>query len=254
LGPGLGAVPRVFATAAAVVGLGLGTPECVAGLVEARATGAGDALGAALARTAAGAIVGAALGTTAAALARIVGAAVGTGGLGERRAVATADGAGEGAAVGGVLSATASGAAVGTLIGAAGNSVLGATSYTFCVGWGLGCGRCCGIARGFGGAVGASRASSCRFCGRRCVCGCASAAWRTGAIRGTWVTGGAACVAEGARTGTAGVLRSTVTTVPPSTFSVAPSCDELAMTLTSKIANSACKMSDATVLPASRSR
>lgn len=125
LGPGLDAVPCVLAIAAAWVGLGLGTPACVAGGADERAAGAGATLGAALARTAAGALVGIGLGAAGAGVARAVGAAVGAGGRGERTAVATAVGAGEGAALGGVFSATAIGATVGTLIGAAGSSALG---------------------------------------------------------------------------------------------------------------------------------
>lgn len=123
LGPGLGAVPRALDTAATAVALGLGTPDRGAGATEARAAGAGEALGSALARSATGAALGATLATGAGVAS--LGAAVGTGGLGERTAVATAVGAGDGALLGAALSATATGATVGTLTGAAGTSVRG---------------------------------------------------------------------------------------------------------------------------------
>jgi len=125
-GPGLGAVPRAFDTAVTAVALGLGTPERGAGATDARAAGAGDALGSALARRATGAALGATL-ATGAGVAVNLGAAVGAGGLG-RSAVATAVGAGEGAVLGAALTATATGATVGTLTGAAGTSVRGWTS------------------------------------------------------------------------------------------------------------------------------
>lgn len=113
LGPGLGAVPG--ARAAANVGLGLGTP--------------GEAVGAALARTAIAAAVGAALGTTGPGVAGFaLGDAVGAGGLGEGRALGAEVGAGDGAAVASGLIATATGATVGTVTGAAGSSLRGCTS------------------------------------------------------------------------------------------------------------------------------
>lgn len=132
LGPGLGAVPAVRATAAAVlVGLGFGTPERFAGATEACAAGAAVALGAAVARATAAA-VGDALGSAGEgvagrALVRTIGA-----GFGEGRDTARAlVGTGEGTAVGGGLSATATGASVGTLTGAAGISLRGLASKTF---------------------------------------------------------------------------------------------------------------------------
>ena len=128
-GPGLGAVPGAFETAAALVGLGLGTPGCEAGGADAAAAGAGRLLGAALACGTAATAVGAALGATGAGLAALaVGAAVGEGGRGDGWAEGAAVGAGEGAAVGGALSATATGATVGTLTGAAGTSLRGCSS------------------------------------------------------------------------------------------------------------------------------
>jgi hypothetical protein len=48
-GPGLGAVPGVLETAAALVGLGLGTQDVAAGGKEAWAAGAGEVIGAELA-------------------------------------------------------------------------------------------------------------------------------------------------------------------------------------------------------------
>ena len=198
LGPGLGALPAVRATAAAVVvGLGLGTPECCAGAVEARTAGAAEALGAGLARAGAAA-VGDAFGTIGAGVAATaVARATGAGGFGEGRAEGAAVGAGDAGAVGGAFTATESGATVATFTGAAGISGLGFVSKIFCVGCGFGCGDCCGIGRGLGGAVGATFASSWRFDGSRCVSGCANGAWRTGAITGTCGTGGTACVAAG---------------------------------------------------------
>ncbi len=47
--------------------------------------------------------------------------------------------------------------------------------------------------------------------------------------------------------------RSIVTTSPPETFSVAPSCDELTRTVNSNSASSACKISERTVLAVNRS-
>lgn len=139
LGPGLGAVPAVRATAAAVVvGLGLGTPGRCAGTAEARTAGAAEALGAGLARAGAAA-VGEAFGIAGAGVAAAtVARTTGAGGFGEGRAEGAAVGAGDGAAVGGAFTATATGAAVGTLTGAAGISGLGCVSKTFCVGCGFG--------------------------------------------------------------------------------------------------------------------
>lgn len=135
LGPGLGALPAVRATAAAVVvGLGLGTPARCAGAVEARTAGAAEALGAGLARDGAAA-VGEALGTAGAGVAAIaVARTTGAGGFGEGRADGAAVGAGDGAAVGGTFTATESGATVATFAGAAGISGLGCVSKIFCVG------------------------------------------------------------------------------------------------------------------------
>jgi hypothetical protein len=139
LGPGLGAVPGVFETAVAVVGLGFGTPDFGAGGSDAWAAGAGEAMGAELACTATAAAVGEALGATGAGVAGFaVGAAVGAGGLGEGAALARAVGAGDGCWVGGALTATAIGATVGIVTGAAGSAVAGAGSKTFCVGCGAG--------------------------------------------------------------------------------------------------------------------
>lgn len=139
LGPGLGAVPAVRATAAAVVvGLGLGTPVRCAGAADARTAGAVDALGAGVARAGAAA-VGEAFGTAGAGVAAAtVARTMGAGGFGEGRADGAAVGAGDGAAVGGTFTATATGTAVGTLTGAAGISGLGWVSKTFCVGCGFG--------------------------------------------------------------------------------------------------------------------
>ena len=129
LGPGLGAVPAVLATVWAFVGLGLGTPGRAAGGAEARTAGAGDRLGAALARMATAAALGAALGCTGAGLAAFaLGIAVGVGGFGEGRAVGAAVGAGDGAAVCGDLTAIARGATVATETGAAGSALAGVTS------------------------------------------------------------------------------------------------------------------------------
>lgn len=135
LGPGLGAVPAVFATAAAArVGLGLGTPARWAGATEARAAGAALALGAGLARAMAAA-VGEAFGNAGAGVTTLVlGLTTGAGGLGDGRADGATVGAGEGATVGGGLTATAIGATVGTLTGAAGSSLWGCVSKIFCVG------------------------------------------------------------------------------------------------------------------------
>jgi hypothetical protein len=126
LGPGLGAVPAVRATAAGLVALGLGTPARGAGGAETRAAGA--VLGAALARATAAAEVGDARGTAGAgvaacALGRTTGA-----GLAEGRADGALVGTGEGAAVGGCFTATATGATVGTVTGAAGSVVRGCVS------------------------------------------------------------------------------------------------------------------------------
>ncbi len=96
-GPGLGAVPGFLETAAALVGLGLGTPDFGAGGSEAWAAGPARRLGAELAWTATAAAVGEALGATGAGVAGLaVGAAVGAGGFGEGAAVARAVGAGDG--------------------------------------------------------------------------------------------------------------------------------------------------------------
>lgn len=96
-GPGLGAVPGVLETAAALVGLGLGTPDRGAGGSDACAAGAGEAIGAELAWTATAAAVGDALGATGAGVAGFeVGAAVGAGGFGDGAALARAVGAGDG--------------------------------------------------------------------------------------------------------------------------------------------------------------
>jgi hypothetical protein len=129
LGPGLGAVPAVFVIVGPFVGPGLGTPGTGAGSAEARTAGAGERLGAALARAATAAAVGAALGWTGAADAVFaLGAEVGTGGFGEGCALGAAVGAGDGCAVASGLIETASGATVATLTGAAGASLLGCTS------------------------------------------------------------------------------------------------------------------------------
>jgi hypothetical protein len=129
LGPGLGAVPAVLVIVGPFVGPGLGTPAVCAGGAEARSAGAGERLGAALARAATAAALGAALGCTGAGVAALaLGAAVGAGGLGEGRRLGAAVGAGEGRAVASGLIETASGATVGTLSGAAGTSLLGCTS------------------------------------------------------------------------------------------------------------------------------
>src|SRR5579862_5414140 len=135
LGPGLGALPGVRATAAAVVvGLGFGTPERCAGADVARIAGAADALGAGLARAGAAA-VGEAFGTAGAGVAAAtVARTTGAGGLGDGRADGAAVGAGDGAAVGGAFTATATGATVATLTGAAGISGLACVSKIFCVG------------------------------------------------------------------------------------------------------------------------
>lgn len=198
LGPGLGALPAVWAaTAAGLVGLGFGTPGRCAGGTEARTAGAALALGTAVARATA-AEVGDALGTAGAGVAgRGVARTAGVGGLGEGRADGALVGAGEGAEVGGALIETATGATVGTLSGAAGISLRGVLSKTFCVGCGLGCGLCCGMGRGLGGAVGAIFASSWRLTGSRWACGCVSGACRTGAIVGTCGTGATARAAAG---------------------------------------------------------
>ena len=159
-------VPHSCATAdAALVGLGFGTPARSAGASEARAAGAALAVGAAVARATAAA-VGDALGSAGAGVAALALArTIGAGGFGERRANGALVAAGDGAAVGGGLTVTATGPIVGTLSGAAGISFRGWVSKTFCVGRGLGCGDCCGIGRGFGGAVGAVFASSWRLTG-----------------------------------------------------------------------------------------
>lgn len=197
LGPGLGADPAVLATAVVLVGLGFGTPLRGAGAVEARVAGAGFALGMAVARAMA-AVVGEAFGTGGAGVAgRCVARATGAGGFGDGCADGALVGAGDGTAVGGTLTATAIGPTVGTLTGAAGISLRGCVSKTFCVGWGFGCGDCCGIGRGFGGAVGAILASSWRLTGIRCACGCTSGACCTGAIVRTCGTGATARVAAG---------------------------------------------------------
>jgi hypothetical protein len=109
LGAGFGAVPAVRATAAVLVGLGLGTPLTGAVVARATAAGVGEAFGA----------TGA--GVTACAL----GCALGTGDLGVARGSGARDGAGEGASVGGGFTATAIGPTVGTLTGAAGTCALG---------------------------------------------------------------------------------------------------------------------------------
>lgn len=122
LGPGLGAVPGVRATAAALVALGLGTPARGAGGSEAWAAGAALAWGAAVALATA-ADVGDARGNAGAGvIARAVGRTIGAGGFGDGRAEGADVGTGEGAALGGIFTATAIGAVVGTLTGAAGSS------------------------------------------------------------------------------------------------------------------------------------
>ena len=159
-----------------LVGLGLGTPETFAGASEARAAGAGLVCGAAVARAIA-ALVGEAFGTAGGGVAAFgVGRATVPGAFGEGRAEGALVGTGDGAAVGGGLMETATGPTVGTLAGAAGSSVVGRVSKMFAVGCGFGWGVCCGMGRGFGGAVGANRASSCRLTGRRWVCSCAGGA------------------------------------------------------------------------------
>jgi hypothetical protein len=253
LGPGLGALPAVLDTAAARVGLGFGTPACSAGGTDARAAGAALALGAGLARATAAAL-GVAFGTAGAGVtAFALGLTTGAGGLGEGRAEATLVGAGDGAAVGGGFIATAIGAVVETLTGAAGSSFCGCVSKMFCVGCGFGCGLCCGIGRGFGGAVGAVFASSCRLTGKRCACGCASGAWRTGATTGACGTGIAARLDAGWFATTIGDVRAIVTISPPAALSVAPSCDELARIEKSNAASSAWISSETTKLAVSRS-
>ncbi len=124
LGPGLGAVPGVRATAAAVlVGLGLGTPVRFAGASEARTAGAAVAFGAEVARATA-AVVGDAWGTAGAGVAaRGLARTIGGAGFGEGGATRAVVGIGDGAAVGGGFTATATGPAVGTLTGAAGISL-----------------------------------------------------------------------------------------------------------------------------------
>ncbi len=126
LGAGLAAVPAVLVTACALVGLGLGTPERGAGGADARNAGAGDWLGAALARNATAVAVGAALGCAGAGDAAFaLGAALGTGGLGDGCKLGAAVGAGEDTAVASGFTDTATGAVVGRLTGAAGSSLLG---------------------------------------------------------------------------------------------------------------------------------
>src|SRR5580704_4868972 len=96
LGAGLGAAPPVRATAAVLVGLGLGTPLTGAGLARAMAAIVGTGF----------AIAGAGVAGLA------LGSGLGAGGLGEARATGAVEGAGEGAAVGGGFNATATGPTV----------------------------------------------------------------------------------------------------------------------------------------------
>jgi len=130
-------------------------------------------------------------------IARAVGRTVGAGGFGDGRAEGADVGTGEGAALGGIFTATEIGAVVGTLTGAAGSSWLGCVSKMFAVGCGFGWGVCWGTGRGFGGALGEIFASSCRLTGIRCAWGCAIGACRTGAIVGTCGSGATARTAAG---------------------------------------------------------
>jgi hypothetical protein len=136
-GPGVGAVPRC------AVGCGRGAiftwetePGVTSGTGEAIAT-----TGAAVTATALGSGTGVAGGA--------VGAAVGFG-------------RGVGAAVGGTRIDAATYAAVGTLVGTVTGSGAGETAITACVGTGFGASELTGAGVGFGGAVGANFASSCR--------------------------------------------------------------------------------------------
>jgi hypothetical protein len=143
-------------------------------------------------------------------------------------------GCGVGAAVGGTRIETAICAAVGTLVGTATGSGAGVTAITACVGAGFGASEAAGAGVGFGGAVGANFASSCRTRG----CGGAERGCVIARVLGT--TGacgiGTATFTAGALLGTGRVL--TVIIMPPGTDSGA-CCDDDVATEKTKSAISA---------------
>ena len=114
-GPGLGAVPRVFATAAASRRAGTRNARSGAGGADERTAGAGDGFGAALARATIVAAVGLGLGAAGAGAGAQSWEPRSERAVSPRKTVATAVGTGDGAALGGGLIATATGATVGTL-------------------------------------------------------------------------------------------------------------------------------------------
>lgn len=158
-GAGLGAVPTVCA-ADVLVGAGFGAPLTGAGVLRETAAGASDGFGWA-ATGFAGAGESDGFGAAGAGVAgTMLGRALGRGGNGVARTTGAVEGAGDGTAVGGTFTETATGPTVGTVTGAAGISAAGWVSTMFCVGAGCGWGEVCGIGSGFGGAVGAVLASS----------------------------------------------------------------------------------------------
>ena len=160
-------------------------------------------------------------------------------------------GFGTGAVVGGTRIAAAMTAAVGTLVGTVSGSGAGDTARIACVGTGFGASELSGAGVGFGGAVGANLASTCRTrgCGGA-ERGCASArafGW-TGACGAGTATFGTG--REGALDGTGCEL--TVIMTPPGTDSADCSDDDVT-TENKKSAMSACTSTEARKLTAVRS-
>lgn len=133
-------------------------------------------------------------------------------------------GRGVGAAVGGTRIVAARIAAVGTLVGTATGSGAGETAITACVGTGFGASEAAGAGVGFGGAVGANFASSCRTRG----CGGAERGCATARVFGMAVACGTgiATFTGGALVATGCVL--TVMITPPESDSGACCDDEVA--------------------------
>jgi hypothetical protein len=164
--------------------------------------------------------------------------------------VGAALGFGAGAAVGGGLIATATTAAVGTVVGTCAGRGAGETAITASVGMGFGASELSGAGVGFGGAVGANFASSCRTGG----CGGAERGCDAARGCGTTLACGIGCAiftaGAGALEGRGSEL--TVMMTPPETDSGDCSDDDVA-TENKNIAISACTIAEARKLTAVRS-
>ncbi len=160
LGPGLAAPPCCVEGAGKRVGPGLGTPG-----VGFRTCICDDKPGVTTACGVACAISGA----------NVAAGALGCSTFGSGRAVGAEVGACVGGAVGGARTVAATTLA-GTLVGTAAMIGIGVRLISGCVGCGLGAADASGAGVGFGGAVGANLASSCRTrgCGGADL-GCATA-------------------------------------------------------------------------------